>query len=135
MLALPRMADCLGEGLGVDDEDADTLRLATVTPKLGRYFGAAEGVLVLRAPADDALRLEEGDVITAIDGRVPHSAAHAWRILMSYQPGEKLTLQVLRQQQARRLDVTMPADAGAAVRRLRTPEPATGTPAPPPTRP
>lgn len=132
MLSLPRMAACLGEGLGVDDDAADTLRLATLTAKLGRYFGAGEGVLVLHAPPDSPLRLEDGDVLTAIDGRVPQSAAHAWRILQSYGPGEKLTLQVLRQRKPLRLDVTMPADEGGPVRYRRAPAPAPGQPAVPP---
>src|SRR5579863_7291106 len=43
------------------------MELATLTPGLGSYFGTDKGVLVLRAPADGALRLEDGDVILAID--------------------------------------------------------------------
>src|SRR2546430_13415861 len=39
------------------------LELATLTPRLGSYFGSEKGVLVVRAPADGALKLEDGDVI------------------------------------------------------------------------
>ena len=54
--------------------------LAPLTPKLGQYFGAEKGLLVVRAPNDARLQLEDGDVIVDIDGRVPSSpsacAAH-----------------------------------------------------------
>src|ERR1700730_13642038 len=42
------------------------MELATLTPQLGRYFGTDKGVLVVRAPKD--FKLEDGDVILAIDG-------------------------------------------------------------------
>src|SRR5256886_4102506 len=57
------------------------LELATLTPRLGSYFGSEKGVLVVRAPPDGALKLEDGDVILAIDGRQPTSGSHATRIL------------------------------------------------------
>jgi len=69
---------------------------ATLTPKLGRYFGADKGVLVVRAPADGSLKVEDGDVIQSIDGREPQNGGHLLRILRSYQAGEKIRLQVLR---------------------------------------
>ena len=72
------------------------MELATLTPRLGSYFGSDKGVLVVRAPAEGALKLEDGDVILAIDGREPTSGSHATRILGSYQPGEKVTLRVMR---------------------------------------
>jgi len=90
------------------------LELATLTPRLGSYFGAEKGVLVVRAPADGALQLEDGDVILAIDGREPTSGSHATRILGSYQPGEKLTLRILRQHKAQELQATLPERSGHA---------------------
>lgn len=84
------------------------LELASITPKLGAYFGATDGVLVVSAPEDDALKLEDGDVIQAIDGRKPTDGAHALRILRSYKSGEKLNLTVLRQRKPTSLAVTMP---------------------------
>lgn len=91
------------------------LELATLTPKLGEYFGTPRGVLVLRAPRDAASwKLEEGDVILAIDGREPSSSAHATRILRSYQPGEKLSLAVMRQRKRVTLAVTLPAEGSAS---------------------
>ena len=85
------------------------MELATLTPRLGSYFGSDKGVLVVRAPSDGALKLEDGDVILAIDGREPTSASHATRILGSYQPGEKITLRILRQHKTLELQATLPA--------------------------
>jgi C-terminal processing protease CtpA/Prc len=110
--------------------------LVAMTPQLGRYFGTDEGLLVVRAPADSRLQLEEGDVIVDIDGRVPKNAAHALRILDSYQPGEKLKLNVLRMKKRLTFEITVPEYErgrrldGAALRRFeifRSPEPGTGT--------
>jgi S1-C subfamily serine protease len=82
--------------------------LVSLTPKLGQYFGAEQGLLVVRAPDDASLKLEDGDVILDIDGRTPKSASHALRILHSYQPGEKLKLNVLRARKPMTFDVTVP---------------------------
>jgi S1-C subfamily serine protease len=83
----------------------DDLELATLSPRLGSYFGAKSGVLVVRA-GGAALKLEDGDVITAIDGREPTSAAHATRILRSYQRGEKILIKVIRDHKPQQLEVT-----------------------------
>jgi predicted metalloprotease with PDZ domain len=87
------------------------MELATLTPRLGSYFGSDKGVLVVRAPADGALKLEDGDVILAIDGREPTSGSHATRILGSYQPGEKITLRIIRQHKTLQLQTTLPETA------------------------
>jgi S1-C subfamily serine protease len=84
------------------------MELATLTPGLGSYFGTDKGVLVLKAPADGALKLEDGDVILAIDGRSPESGSHAARILGSYLGGERITLRILRQHKTLDLQMTMP---------------------------
>jgi len=84
------------------------MELATISPQLGSYFGTDKGVLVVRAPAEGALKLEDGDVILAIDGRQPTSGSHATRILGSYQPGEKVTLRVLRRHKTEDIVATLP---------------------------
>jgi hypothetical protein len=84
------------------------LELASITPKLGAYFGVNEGVLVVSAPKDAGFKLEDGDVLQAIDGRKPDDGPHALRILRSYRSGEKLNLTVLRQRKPVTLAVTMP---------------------------
>ncbi len=113
------------------------LELATLTPQLGRYFGSEKGVLVVRAPSAGGLKLEDGDVILAIDGREPASGSHATRILATYQPGEKLTLRVLRLHKALDLETTLPErpehrHAQARVRGAPPSPPLPPVPAPPP---
>lgn len=98
----PEMRHFLLRGLG----DAE---LATVTPKLGRYFGTDKGVLVLRVPEDAGVGLEEGDVILEIGGRVPEGSGHALRILRSYQPGDKVPLKIMRDRKPLSLDIELPA--------------------------
>ncbi|HXZ58914.1 MAG TPA: PDZ domain-containing protein [Steroidobacteraceae bacterium] len=88
------------------------MELATLTPQLGRYFGSDQGVLVVRAPSAGALKLEDGDVILAIDGRQPTSGSHATRILASYQPGEKVTLRIVRLHKTLEVEATLPERAG-----------------------
>ncbi|HEY4644934.1 MAG TPA: PDZ domain-containing protein [Steroidobacteraceae bacterium] len=87
------------------------MELVTLTPKLGRYFGTDKGVLVVRPPRSGDLKLEDGDVIVDIDGRKPENGGHALRILRSYQPGEKVTLNVLRDRKPVKLAVAVPARA------------------------
>jgi C-terminal processing protease CtpA/Prc len=87
--------------------------LVPLTPKLGQYFGAEKGLLVVRAPADSRLKLEDGDVIVDIDGRTPTSPTHAFRILGSYQAGEQLKLGVLRMKKRMTFEVTIPEDPAA----------------------
>lgn len=94
-----------------------TAELVPLTPKLGQYFGADKGLLVVRAPADARLKLEDGDVILDIDGRVPSSPGHAFRILGSYQAGEKLKLNVLRMKKRMTFDITVPEDPRAGMLR------------------
>jgi len=85
------------------------MELASLTPKLGAYFGTGEGVLVVQAPEkNDVFKLEDGDVIQSIDGRKPDDGAHAMRILRSYRSGEKVNLNVLRQRKPLTLAVTVP---------------------------
>jgi S1-C subfamily serine protease len=73
-----------------------SLELVPITPKLGQYFGTDKGLLVVRAPAEPGFQLQEGDVLMSIDGRTPDNPGHAFRILRSYQPGEKVKIGVLR---------------------------------------
>ena len=105
---LPRMPNFMfmrGEGVFGSAE------LVPMTPKLGQYFGTETGLLVVRAPDDSRLKLEDGDVIVDIDGRTPASPSHALRILSSYQPGEKLKLNILRTKKRMSFEITMPENA------------------------
>jgi S1-C subfamily serine protease len=72
------------------------LELAPLNPDLGRYFGATEGILVISVPKDSNLNLKGGDVVLAVDGRKPAGPSHLLRILRSYEQGETLKLDILR---------------------------------------
>ena len=80
------------------------LELVTVTPQLAEGLGISEGVLVVSIDSSSTLGLRAGDVITAIAGRRPTSPAHAMRILGSYDAGESVAFDVMRQR--RRTTVT-----------------------------
>jgi membrane-associated protease RseP (regulator of RpoE activity) len=85
------------------------MELADLSPALGQYFGTAKGVLVVRVPRDgDFLKLQDGDVILNIDGRVPENSSHATRILRSYQPGEKIQMKIMREKKSMELEGTLP---------------------------
>jgi predicted metalloprotease with PDZ domain len=85
------------------------MELADLSPALGQYFGTTHGVLVIRVPHDgELLKLQDGDVILSIDGRVPENGSHAARIMRSYQPGEKIHLKVMRQKKTLELEATLP---------------------------
>ena len=93
------------------------MQLAPVSEGLGKYFGTDHGLLVLRAPKDSTLQLQDGDVITAIGGRDPGTPSHAMRILGSYSLGESVKLEIMRKGKAATLNVALPKskdDSGTA---------------------
>ena len=109
----------LGDLIGARGEIGDRLRsfrrrwgdmeLVELTPELGAYFGTETGILVVRAPSDDALAaLMDGDVILDIGGREPNSTEHALRILASFESGESLELTIMREQRRETLEVEFP---------------------------
>jgi len=91
------------------------MELAKLSPGLGRYFGTDAGVLVVHAPSDGALGLQDGDVILSIDGRKPTDSPHVIRILASYDPGEKVPMEVMRAHRRVSVTATMPAQPGMAI--------------------
>ncbi len=100
------------------------LELVELTPGLGKYFKADEGLLVVRAPANEKLQIEDGDVIVRIGDRVPRSSDHAMRILESYASGEELKIDIIREKRKRTLSVTLPvADKQSFRFRPRLPRP------------
>ena len=84
------------------------MQLVALTPELGAYFGTPKGLLVVRGPGTDSLRLQDGDVILDISGREPTSAEHALRILASFQVGETLKVTIMRKQRRETLEFQMP---------------------------
>ncbi|MGD0484771.1 MAG: PDZ domain-containing protein [Gemmatimonadales bacterium] len=86
------------------------LELVKVNAGLAEYFGTSEGLLVVDAPSDSSLGLRAGDVILSIGGRRPTSPTHALRILGTYDPGEALTFEVMRQKHRITVNGRMPAE-------------------------
>ncbi len=85
------------------------MELVALNPELGAYFGANEGVLVVRGPTDDeSLGLESGDVILRIGDREVKSPEHAMRILRSYEPDEILAIDIIRHKSSQTLTGTVP---------------------------
>ncbi len=86
------------------------MEVVELTEGLGRYFGVDSGLLVISAPESNAFKLQEGDVIQSIDGRTPSSVNHCMRILGSYQPGEKLVLNIMRDKVKQTIEIEIPDD-------------------------
>ena len=77
-----------GHGFGEMD-------MVELNESLGRYFGTDSGLLVIKAPSDNAYQLQDGDVIKNIDGRTPSDLRHAARILSSYESGESVNIEII----------------------------------------
>lgn len=88
------------------------MELVELNPELGAYFGTSDGILVVRAPEGDDFKLAGGDVILSIDGREPTSPAHALRIVRSYEPGETMRIEIMRDRRRETLSVTVPEREG-----------------------
>ncbi|HSM36406.1 MAG TPA: PDZ domain-containing protein [Longimicrobiales bacterium] len=82
-------------------------KLADVNAGLGSYFGVDSGALVLDVD-DDAndLGLRPGDVIVEIGGRKVEDSSDAYRILGSYERGERLRVVVVRERGRVTLETT-----------------------------
>ncbi len=72
------------------------LELAPINPDLGAYFGTTEGVLVIDTPEKSSLGLKGGDVILKVDGREARGPSSLLRILRSYEPGDPIKLEIVR---------------------------------------
>jgi S1-C subfamily serine protease len=103
------------------------MEMVSLTKDLGRYFGTDTGLLIVRAPEDENLKLRDGDVIQRIDGREPTSVTHAMRILGSYQSGEKLKIEIMRDKKRATVSVEMPDNRQSYVREFAVPAPVSGS--------
>ncbi len=86
------------------------MELVSLNSELGEYFGATEGVLVVRAPKDEAAKIKAGDVIVKIGDRTPSRPEQAMRILRSYEPGEKVPVEVIRKRAKTALTLEVPKE-------------------------
>lgn len=110
--ALPKSLARTDVAIARPNDRIDAMVLNPVSVHLGAYFGARNGVLVVRAGADAPFGLEDGDVVLSVDGRRPVDGEHLMGILRSYRPGEHLKLKLLRQGREIKvgIEVTSPAD-------------------------
>lgn len=72
------------------------LRVHTLGPELGAYFGADEGAVVLEVGESSPLDLRPGDVVLGVGDRTVEDAADLRRILASYEEGEELVVRLRR---------------------------------------
>lgn len=86
------------------------MEMVELNKSLGRYFGTDAGLLIVKAPEDNAFQLQDGDVLKSIDGREPKDLLHAIRILSSYESGETVNLQILRDKKKKTITVQVPDD-------------------------
>jgi hypothetical protein len=90
------------------NEPVSGIQFAPLSDRLRSYFGAQSGVLVVSAGAGAPFGLQDGDVLIAIDGRIPADVEHATGILRSYRPGERVRLRVQRDRRTIELEATAP---------------------------
>ena len=98
-----------GEGIAVIGSRAIAgAELTELNPELGEYFGAEDGVLVVRVPAGTpAARagLLAGDVIVEVNGRTVDDVSSLRRQISRTGSGEPIRLQVLRKKQLRTIEL------------------------------
>ncbi len=89
------------------------LELAAITPDLGEYFGTKRGLLVLRSSTAGDAKLKPGDVILKIGDEEPSTPKEAVRLLRSYEPGQSIQVELLRQKKKQTVALQIPkADSG-----------------------
>jgi C-terminal processing protease CtpA/Prc len=84
------------------------MELVELDEELGAYFGASEGLLVIRAPENEDLDFRSGDVILNVDGREPTDQAHLIRIMRSYESGETMHIEIMRNRNRSTVSITVP---------------------------
>jgi membrane-associated protease RseP (regulator of RpoE activity) len=84
------------------------IELVSLNEELGRYFGTTEGLLVINPPEKEEIPLQAGDVILSIDGREPGTPSRALRIIRSYEEGETINLQIMRDQSRTTVSYVVP---------------------------
>jgi PDZ domain-containing secreted protein len=91
------------------------MEIVQLTEGLGRYFGTDEGLLIVRAPDNKEWKLQDGDVIRSIDGRKPTTVNHAMRILGSYESGETVNIEIMRDKRKQTISFEVPDNHRSAL--------------------
>jgi S1-C subfamily serine protease len=84
------------------------VELVTLDEDLGGYFGTTEGLLVIRGSEEGELDLRSGDVILNVDGRKPTSQSHLVRIMRSYDEGEEMNIEIMRNRSREVITMAVP---------------------------
>jgi C-terminal processing protease CtpA/Prc len=84
------------------------LELAGINPDLGEYFGTKRGLLVLRSSSAADAKLKPGDVILKIGQEEPSTPTEAVRLLRSYEPGQSIPVELLRQKKKQTVALQIP---------------------------
>lgn len=111
--------------------DLKGIEMVALNPELGEYFGAKEGILVVKAPDDSPFQLKAGDVILKIGDREPRSPAQAMRVLRSYAPTETVSIEVMRNRARMTVSAQIPERRMLKYRYGTEPAVAPAPPAPP----
>lgn len=129
MQRMPFMGEGMGSGMGngmghmemtLDMEPPfGDLELVRVNPQLAEGLGIPEGLLVVSIDSSSTLGLHAGDVITSIGGRHPTSPPQAMRILSTYEPGEAIAFDVMRQHRRTTVNGKLPAQRQGRAWRVR----------------
>ncbi len=104
-----------------------------IDPEVAREFGVSDGIQVGRLASDDEGRpigparqagLQEGDIITAVDGTAIDSSDVFRRLVSNAPPGRKITLAVVRPagERIERLDMAVTLGDWALQNRALTPD-------------
>lgn len=89
------------------------LRLTSLNPGLGRYFGVNEGALVLEVDGERYKGLQPGDVILEIDGKAIKDPREAMRELARQDPTSQVELKLQRDRVPQLVKVSVPEKSGA----------------------
>jgi hypothetical protein len=111
--------------------DLKGIEMLALNPDLGEYFGAKEGILVVKVPQDSPFQLKAGDVILKIGDREPKSPSQAMRVLRSYGPAETVSIEVMRNRARTTLTAHIPERKSELYRHRSEPALAPAPPAPP----
>jgi S1-C subfamily serine protease len=76
--------------------DLSHMQMVELDSDLGEYFGVDEGVLVVQAPKESALKVRSGDVLLRVGEFRPKTPQQAVRVLRAIGPDKSVAILVLR---------------------------------------
>lgn len=82
--------------------------LAAMNPGLASYFGTSSGVLIVKTGEKNPLGLRSGDVVLSVDRREIRSPSELGRVLRSYESGDRVAIEVMRDKQKQTVSARLP---------------------------